>query len=791
MKTYLFRNIVVSPIYTSIFLVAGLHIENLESNVSEADPWLWLGRQKDVDAVAELLSSAGRLVSITGTMGIGKSALAIAVAAKLRDQRFLAPFVVDCSGCQDIHSLHVRLMSLWDLHFTQNQMNHFYNWLNSHEQRLLVVFDNFEGLGEEQSAGESEKREISEYLDGLLENVKNLRVLCTGCSNLYCGSASSEVYHLQDLVGHSGDLVSKLAPDLHDEGIQALTEACDHVPIALTLVTRAFMMEDVDSGKLFEDLTLNTDGVFNVESLNDVVEAATKHNNSHKCRYAKLVRCVHILLLNLPDSTQQLLMRMARLSSFDVDVASALTMQKDNKQTVKVVEDLCKVGLLRCDDQERYRMPLLVKLVAKACNQQPQASWNKICTFYMDLIKKLCDQYHSTKCLQSINTFKANYDNIAQVLEFLVQREEIYEKCKDFSNEEYVLFLQSALSPCLYTDVYESLRVHAVDNKDERTHVLALCALALQCLQQEEQHCTALATMEQAYQLLHHWSPAHSTQRAFCLQCLARVRWVTADGQENRNRALVLAKRALDLYKQSTGLRNVRTLYANELYSWMLMKKESFQTARHYYNISDFVVKESLDEHPRLLEGYDCRRAIWDHVCLFARAIEMARKAVDVCQNFYGDHPVTADMWCRLCECIMKRGSLNEAIGAGVRTLAVRVKVLGDHADTAQAYKMLAYLMLRSGQYDEAVRFGQSALDIYDKLTTANIDGSSPPITESQRIDVKNIMSQARYRLEYKSSVFVELESKDASKTQIPGDDISTGGGGGGMIGGTAISTQV
>ena len=82
------------------------------------------------------------------------------------------------------------------------------------------------------------------------------------------------------------------------------------------------------------------------------------------------------------------------------------------------------------------------------------------------------------------------------------------------------------------------------------------------------------------------------------------------------------------------------------------------------------------------------------------------------------------------------------------------LQVLGEHVDTAASYKVLAYLMLRSGQYDEAVRFGEAALDIYVRLEA----------TERTTGEVKNIVAQARYRLEYKSSVFVEIESRDASK---------------------------
>ena len=272
----------------------------------------------------------------------------------------------------------------------------------------------------------------------------------------------------------------------------------------------------------------------------------------------------------------------------------------------------------------------------------------------------------------------------------------------------------------------------------------------------------AKQSAEKAYDILHSARDTSHAERAFCLQCMARIAWHSSEERVDKERAMVWAKRALDIFKTTMGIHSVLTLYANELYGWMLMQRESYQTARHYYNVSDFMVTELLDKHPEMLDGYDCRRTIWDGLFLFQRATDAAKKAFDVASIHYGDHPVTATMALRLCESIIKRGSLNDAIESCVTSVTMRVRTLGDVADTGLAYKTLAYLMLRSGQYDEAVRFSQAALDVYEKI---------PDITERMKIDVKNIIAQARYKLEYKSSVFIELKSKDASKRNIAADE--------------------
>jgi len=176
--------------------------------------------------------------------------------------------------------------------------------------------------------------------------------------------------------------------------------------------------------------------------------------------------------------------------------------------------------------------------------------------------------------------------------------------------------------------------------------------------------------------------------------------------------------------------------------------------------VSDFAIAEVLDAHALLVRSYDERRAIWDALQLYGRSVEAAKKAADIARRYQGEHPLTANMLAKLCDAVMRRGSLHEAIDAATDTLHLRLKVLGDHDDTAASYKVLAYLMVRSGQYDEAIRFAQSALDIHAKGDEAVTD-------ERRQVELKNLISQARYRLEYKSSVFVQIESKDASRANV------------------------
>jgi len=89
---------------------------------------------------------------------------------------------------------------------------------------------------------------------------------------------------------------------------------------------------------------------------------------------------------------------------------------------------------------------------------------------------------------------------------------------------------------------------------------------------------------------------------------------------------LGLVKRAFEISKRATRLSDIRTLYAGELYGWMLTREDNYQTARHWYNVFDAAARDNLDRHPMTIDGLESRRTIWDRLSLFERAISAARK---------------------------------------------------------------------------------------------------------------------------------------------------------------------
>lgn len=163
------------------------------------------------------------------------------------------------------------------------------------------------------------------------------------------------------------------------------------------------------------------------------------------------------------------------------------------------------------------------------------------------------------------------------------------------------------------------------------------------------------------------------------------------------------------------------------------------------------------------IDGLSCRRAIWDRLSLFERATAAARGASDAAVHRYGDHPRSATALAHLGDAIVKRGCLNEAIESVTAALAMRVRVLGQRdAATASSYRTLAYLMLRSGQYDQAERFGRAALDACAAVADDDDDDRGSGVDDDVvcvMTEARDIVTQARYRQQSRSSVYVQLET--------------------------------
>ena len=621
----------------------------------------------------------------------------------------------------------------------ETELRFLYNWFNSHEQRLLFVFDNVD------PATSRDASQVSAFVDELAANVHNVRVLCTSRRAFYVGhSAAATSYALGDLRQDSETLLRQLTPDLHDDGIRDLATACGHVVQTLMVMSRGLTMPDVDAGQLFEDLTTR-DGDMPTEEENMDGDGG---------RSRKVLACLRHVLRHMNDQAASLLRDLSRFTSwFDVDAACQVATLSDEDALSTLLTDLAKVGFIETftrAQRDVYYMPHNTRLFADSLDDVSDDA-TKYKDYILQRTRTLQDNYYSSGCSDALRQFSNAADEIEAVLRTTVESGMAYRECCHLAAIDSAVFLHETLPSVMYEDLYEAIRKGSDD--DPSTQCRALCCLAHHEIIRGD-FTAAKRVLSVAHDVTDYLAKVDDMTKAFCYECLGHVYWSEPDRQDP---ALALMKRALDIYKTALGMHNARSLLTNEQYAAMLARRMRLQSARHFFNVSDFAIAEVLGAHALLVRSYDQRRVIWESLQLYGRSVEAAKQSADIARRYKGEHPLTADMLARLCDSVLKRGSLNDAIDTATDALHMRLKVLGDHEDTAASYKVLAYLMVRSAQYDEAIRFAQAALDIY-----CTKRGS-----EDRRQDLDNMIAQARYRLEYKSNVFVQLESSESSRTNM------------------------
>ena len=699
----------------------------------------FVGRAGEVTSLTDLLDTSGRLITVTGGAGCGKSQLAIVTAHAVVAKYHVTAVYVDARGCATRSAVCRRLQELFDLHMREMEMRFLCNWFNSHEQRLLFVFDNVD------PATSRDAGHVSEFIDELAAGVRDVRVLCTSRRAFYVGSsAAATSFALGDLRQDSENLLRQLTPDLHDDGIRNLADACGHVVQALMVASRGLIMPEVDAGQLFEDLTTG-------------VTSSDEQEESEEETSRRVLTCLRHVLGHTGEAAEGLLRDVALFASwFDQSAASEVGTIADKDALATTLSDLARVGFLESrtrNDVDVYYVPHNARLLANSLGGTTDGA-TRYTNYILGRMRTLQELYYSPECGDALQQFSDMADDIDAFLRSTIERGTAYRDCGHLAAIDPAVFLHETLPSMLFEELFSAIRDGS--EADSSTKCRALCCLSYQESGRGD-FTAAKRAMTVAHDVTGYLAEVDDLTKAFCYECLSLVYWSEPDRQDP---ALALMKRALDVYKMALGMRSARTLLANEHYGAMLARRARLQSARHFFNVSDFAIAEVLDAHALLVRSYDERRAIWDALQLYGRSVEAAKKAADIARRYQGEHPLTANMLAKLCDAVMRRGSLHEAIDAATDTLHLRLKVLGDHDDTAASYKVLAYLMVRSGQYDEAIRFAQAALDIHAKGDKAVTD-------ERRQVELKNLISQARYRLEYKSSVFVQIESKDASRPNV------------------------
>jgi len=566
----------------------------------EVDP-LFVGRSREVDDVIDLVGSAGRVVTIVGCPGVGKSALALSVAHGLR-RKSVVSVRVNGAGCRSGTALLHRLIMTLGLHFSADDPSdrqYLYNWINAHEQRTLFLFDDVDDLAEETKVTSGSRlrdvtvtssRRLCDVVDELMASVRNVRVLCTAWRRLYRVGANREVYRLGDIQSSSESLVRRLLPDLHAEGVESLTVACDHLPLSLRVSSAALSSEHVDAGRLFELLTAVDGGR---RSSRSGVERLFAEDDVDRRRLRVLADCLLTIIeaMACPISAVRLMARTAAcFSGSGFDVAEAVSAMggadvdaRDVETTLDRLTELGVVTRLCTAPMTRYRWRSFVALMASSTGDSSDCD-----VTYRQLglsrLTSAASRYHESVsgCYSALQSVEAELDNVVDALWRTLDREEAYDDLSTLCRLDCGAFLCEVLPDDVLVALFEAVEREAAEHSG--LEALGVRSRALSCLSYRHlaagRISDALSCAERALQL----SSDDGEATVSALYCLSRAQ----KNNRERRKALSTARQAFDACKTaglivpSVELTNVVAVYAVEWYAWMLTQSDNFQTARHW-----------------------------------------------------------------------------------------------------------------------------------------------------------------------------------------------------------------
>lgn len=570
-----------------------LNVQPLECRLPDYDPLL-VGRSREIDDVVDLVGSAGRIVTIVGCPGIGKSALAIAVAHALR-RKSVVSVRVDAAGCRSATAVLRRLVAILGLRFRSDDPSnrkYLYNWINVHEQRTLLLLDDVDDLAA------AEVGRLSDLVDELTASVHNVRVLCTSRRRLYGVGANRELYRLGDIRSQSESLVRRLLADLHDDGVKSLTVACDHVPLALRVACAALSSDrgDVDAGRLFELLTTVDRRRWTMSE--SAVERLCADDECDRRRLYLVTDCLMttISAIACPTSSAHLIAKSSCFSGgsgFDVDEATTVLGRTDADSVQSTLDRLAELGVVArlATTPTRYRWRSLVSLMAASTLSGAEVADLDV-TYKRTVIGRLtaaASRYHESAddCCSALDAVDVEYDNIVDVIWRTLDREDAFDDLATLARLDVGAFLSDVLPDDVFVAMYEAVEREAADRGHHDVLTVGVRSRALSCLSYRHlsagRRLDASSSAERAGELA---SAADCDGEATvsALYCLSRSLKMSGE----RRKALSTARQAFDACKTtalivpSVELTNIVAVFAVEWYASLLTQSDNFQTARHW-----------------------------------------------------------------------------------------------------------------------------------------------------------------------------------------------------------------
>ena len=375
----------------------------------------FIGRAEELERVASLLSE-GRLVTITGVGGVGKTRAALQVAADVAPGFRDGVWLVELAPVTDTEGVALAFMQALGLTQTQGDAPRDVVIGHLRSKSALLVVDNCEHLVDASA----------EIVEAILGAAPDVRVLATsrellgvpgeaafGLRSLRIDDGGGDALEL--LIERARHAQPRFSPDGHEDALLEIVRRLDGIPLALELAAarlRSFSPEKV-AGLLDESFRLLTGGSRTAVPRQRTLEATIEW--SHR----------------LLDPEERDLFRSLAVFSggFTLDGVAAICLDGGDEFTaMDLLSGLADKSLVAVDDDgERFRLLETIRQYASArLEEQGEADGlrRRHAEFYRDLIVEAVDALLTSEPTELITRLRQEPDNLRAAMTWALDQGE-------------------------------------------------------------------------------------------------------------------------------------------------------------------------------------------------------------------------------------------------------------------------------------------------------------------------------------------------------------------------------